>query len=120
MTMRYVPALPILAAFTVALLSLPAHSRAEEKMEGKVVRTSLTLCNPQPTGGGCEGTVILETSSGGQDQRISFKVTFDTKIRKGQDYTVLPATRGSSVVVSYITEKGEKVAKSIEVIGAAR
>ncbi len=114
------PTFALLAGFTASMVLLPAAIHAQEKIEGKVTRTNLTLCQPKPTGGGCEGTLTLETRLDGKAQQIVIKVTFDTIIKKGQDYVLLPSTRGSSVVVSYAIEKGEKVAKTIDVVGATR
>jgi hypothetical protein len=105
----------LLTAFAVMAAAATTVSIADEKIEGKVVLTNLTLCQPKPTGGGCEGTLTLETKADATAQQVAIKVTADTIIRKGQDYL---ATQGSSVVVSYVTEKGQKVAKSIDVVGA--
>ncbi len=44
----------------------------------------------------------------------------DTIIKRDQDVLFLPATQGNAVLVSYVTEKGQKVAKSINVLGPAR
>jgi len=118
--MAYVPRVLLLTTFAIGIATMPTAGHAEEKIEGKVARTNLTLCQPRPTGGGCEGTFVLETRADGRDQQVTIRVTFDTIIRKGQEYLLLPATRGNSVVVGYITEKGQKVAKSIDVIGAAQ
>lgn len=110
----------LMTAFAVMIAVAPTASFADEKVEGKVVRTNLTLCQPRPTGGGCEGTLTLEPKAGGTAQEMAIKVTADTLIKKGGDFVFLPSTQGSSVVVSYVTQKGEKVAKSIDVLGAAR
>lgn len=118
--MTSLPTVALLAGLAMGLGFQPAATHAQEKVEGKVTRTNLTLCQPKPTGGGCEGTLTLEARSDGKEQQVVIKVTFDTIIRKGQDYVLLPATRGSSVVVSYVTEKGERVAKTIDVVGATR
>src|SRR5712692_7650329 len=110
----------LLTALAVMTAAAPAVSVAEEKVEGKVVHTNLTLCHPRPTGGGCEGTLTLETKAGGTAQQVVIKVIADTIIKKGQDHLLLPQTQDSSVVVIYVTEKGQKVAKSIDVVGTAR
>ena len=104
---------------TIAALA-PTASIADEKLEGKVVGTNLTFCQPRPNGGGCAGTLTLETKADGTAQKVAIKVVADTIIRKGNDYLLLPATQGNSVVVSFVTGKGEKVAKSVDVISAAR
>ena len=110
----------LLTAFAVTVAVAPTVSLADEKVEGKVVSTNLTLCHPRPTGGGCEGTLTLETKANATTQQVGIQVSADTIIRKGRDYLLLPATQGSSVVVSYVTEKGQKVANAIDVIDAAR
>lgn len=109
-----------MTAFATIVAVVPTVSVADEKLEGRVVRTNLTMCQPRPTGGGCEGTLTLAPKAGGNEQQVEIKVIADTIIRKGQDYLFLPATQGSSVVVTYAMEKGAKVAKSIDVVGAPR
>lgn len=99
---------------------LPTVSFAEERVEGRVVHAELTLCHPRPTGGGCEGSMTLETKADGLAQQAAIKVTADTIIKNGADYIVLPATQGNSVVVNYVRDKGQLVAKSIEVVSTAR
>lgn len=74
----------LMAAFAVILAGAPAASLAADKIEGRVVRTNLTLCQPRPTGGGCEGTLTLETMAGGSAQQVAIKVIADTIIRKGR------------------------------------
>lgn len=110
--------------YLVALLAMtaaaPAASAADEKVEGNVVQATLTLCHPRPTGGGCEGTLTLETKAGGAAQQMAIKVVEDTIIKKGPDYLVLPQTQGNSVVITYVAQKGQKVAKSIDVVGSAQ
>src|SRR5712692_5158946 len=117
MIMVHVRKVVLLTAFAVMLGVAPTISVADEKLEGKVVHTNLTLCHPRPTGGGCEGTLTLETKAGGTAQQVVIKVIADTIIKKGQDHLLLPQTQDSSVVVIYVTEKGQKVAKSIDVVG---
>lgn len=112
--------LGLIAAFAVMVGLGPNVAFAQEKVEGKVVQTNLTACAPRPTGGGCEGTLTLEPKTGGSAQAMAIKVTADTLIRKGEAFVFLPSTQGSSVVVNYVTQKGEKVAKSIDVLGAAQ
>ena len=102
-----------LVALALTLATLPVLSLAEEKIEGKVVRTTLTACEAKP--GGCEGTLALETTIQGKPSQVIFKVVKGTFIKKGGDYIFLPATQGSTVVITYVTEKGEKVARLIEV-----
>lgn len=107
----------ILLIASLFLAAAPAASAADEKLEGKVVQTNLTLCHPRPTGGGCEGTLTLETRMGGSTQQVPIKVIADTIIKKGQNFLFLPQTENNSVVMTFVTEKGQKVAKTIDVVG---
>lgn len=118
--MSYVKKAVLMTALAVMLGMVPMLSFADEKLEGKVVRAELTLCHPRPTGGGCEGILTLETKAAGSAQQVAIKVIADTIIRKGPDYLLLPATQGSLAVVTYITEKEQKIARSIDVVSAAR
>jgi hypothetical protein len=110
----------LVSAFAAVTAVAPTASFAVDTVQGRVVRTELTLCQPRPTGGGCEGTLTLEANTGGTAQEVAIRVQTDTIIRKGRDHLFLPATQGSSVVVSYVTERGQKVARSIDVVDAAR
>lgn len=109
-----------LIAFAVMAGFAATVAVADEKLEGKVVATNLTLCSPRPTGGGCAGTLTLETKTSGATQSIVINVIQDTIIRKGSNYLFLPATQGNTVVVTYVTDKGQKVAKAIDVVGATQ
>lgn len=108
--------LMIVAVIGTAVGMAPLAGMAQEKIEGKVVRTKLTACQPRPNGGGCAGTLTLETNAGGKAEQMPIKVTMDTIIKKGKDFIFLPATQGSTVAVDYKTEKGEKAATLIEVV----
>lgn len=107
-------------AMVMALAMIPLASVAQEKIEGKVLRTNLTACNPKPTGGGCEGSLTVEIKADGETQQVPIKVVAATLIRKGKDYLFLPATQGNSVVVSYVTEQGQKMATSIDIVETKR
>ncbi len=103
--------------FTVALTGLlfalasPLVEAAEERIEGTVVTTTLTACDFKP--GTCEGSLVLDTK--GKDGQVTVKVPKGTQIKKGADHLFLPGVRGQPVVISVVTEKGERVARSIEV-----
>lgn len=106
----------MVAAIGAAIGIGPLAGMAHEKIEGKVVRTKLTACQPRPNGGGCAGTLTLETNVGGKAEQMPIKVSMDTIIRKGKDFIFLPATQGSTVAVDYKIDKGEKAATLIEVV----
>jgi len=104
--------LALAAAFVLGLAAGTAY--AQEKLEGKVVSTKLTACDFKP--GGCEGSMVLEVEAGGKTEQATIKVQRGVLIKHGSENLFLPALRGSVVSVSYVTEKGEKVAKSIDVV----
>jgi hypothetical protein len=97
-----------------ALLATAAFTAlAQERLEGKVTGTRVTLCQFKP--GGCEGTLTLERASGGKNEEITVKVPLGTMITKGKEVVYLPVLRGKSVAVTYVMEKGERTARAIEV-----
>lgn len=102
----------IAAVFAAVVLQFTA-GWAQERLEGKVTGTNLTVCQFKP--GGCEGTLTLETSAGGKTQEITIKVPLGTMIKRGNEVVYLPALRGKVVAVTHVTERGEKIARSIEV-----
>lgn len=87
---------------------------AQDKMQGVVTSTKLTMCKFEP--GGCAGSLQLETRQHGRVEQLSVEVPLGTQIRKDQATTYLPALRGKMVSISYKEEKGEKIATSIDVI----
>ena len=113
---RFVLSLPIALMLSFALL--PSVGFAQEKAEGTVVSTKLTACQFKP--GGCEGYLTLETKGAAETEQVTIKVVLGTPIKKGDEYAYLPALRGKLVAVSYVTDKGEKLAKSIEVLDEKR
>ena len=112
---RFASRLPI--AFLLAIALFPSVGFSQEKAEGTVVSTKLTACQFKP--GGCEGYLTLE-GKGAAKTELTIKVVFGTVIKKGNEYAYLPALRGKLVTVSYVTDKGEKLAKLIEVVEAKR
>ncbi len=103
------------AAIGLGLAAGTAHT--QEKIEGKVASTKLTACDFKP--GGCEGSMVLELEGGGKTEQATIKVQRGVLIKHGSENLYLPALRGSVVSVSYVTEKGEKVAKAIDVVKKA-
>lgn len=63
--------------------------QAQERLEGKVTGTRLTLWQFKP--GGCEGTLTLERASGGKNEEITVKVPLGTTITRGTEVVYLPA-----------------------------
>lgn len=100
-------------AWMLVLVAGTLPVSAEEKIEGSVVSTTLTSCEFKP--GTCEGSLVLDTQEGGKPTQITINVPKGTAIKKGGDHLFLPGVKGQPVVISYVTEKGERVAKSIEV-----
>jgi hypothetical protein len=94
--------------FAVASPSLEA---AEERIEGTVVSTVMTACGMKP--GTCEGSLVLDTK--GKDGQVTVKVPNGTQIKKGDGHLFLPGLKGSQVRIAYVSDKGERVAKSIDV-----
>ncbi len=47
---------------------------------------------------------------------MSIRVIGDTGMTKGSEKALLPSLRGNVVSVNYVEEKGENLAKSIEVV----
>lgn len=109
-TVAFIGALAVLL-FALASLAVPA---AEERIEGTVISTKLTACDFKP--GTCEGSLVLDTKS--KDGQVTVKVPKGTQIKKGDGHLFLPGLRGSQVAIGYVNDKGERVAKSIEVKSA--
>ena len=101
----------LLVAFV--LLGVPSGAAAQDRIEGTVASTTLTKCDMKP--GTCEGSLVLDTREGGKPTQVTIKVPKGTTIKKGPDHLFLPGVKGQPVVVSVVTEKGERVVKSIEV-----
>ncbi|MEW5862762.1 MAG: hypothetical protein AB1773_04105 [Pseudomonadota bacterium] len=98
------------ATLAGALYALSGATVAEEKIEGKVLSTKLTACTFKP--GGCEGTMVLETA---KRERVAIKVPLGTMIQKGSETVFLPALRDRIVTVTHVNEKGERIARTIDV-----
>lgn len=95
------------------LLSQPVAGLAQEKIEGTVASTTLTACAFKP--GTCEGSLVLETKAAGKPAQVSIKVPKGTQIKQGNEYLFLPGLKGRQVAITYVAEKGEKIARSIDV-----
>jgi len=84
--------------------------QAQQQIEGTVVSTKLTACDMKP--GTCEGSMVLDTKDAAQ---ITINVPKGTQIKQGDGHLFLPGIKGRVVAVTYVEDKGGKVAKSIEV-----
>ncbi len=104
---------PLIAVVLAVLLSAAVSvSFAQQQIEGTVVNTKLTTCAMKP--GTCEGTMVLDTK-GATPGQVTIKIQKGTVIKHGDGYLFLPGTKGRVVAVTYVEDKGEKVAKSVEV-----
>jgi len=97
----------------LALLVVAPSAVAQDRVEGTVASATLTKCDMKP--GTCEGSLVLDTRAGGKRAQVTIKVPKGTTIKKGPDHLFLPGVKGQPVAISYVTEKGERVARSIEV-----
>lgn len=109
------PRIALYVGFLALALQAPA-AFAQDKIEGKVVGTRLTQCNPDAKIGGCAGTLTLERKAEGKTEEIKIEVPLGTPITRGGETVLLPALRGKIVVVTHVTEKNERVAKAIEAV----
>ena len=116
--MHKTPSLILQLGLVIALLASASVGFGQERVEGVVVSTKLTKCSFKP--GGCEGNLVLETQQGDTKEQLTIQVPLGTQIKKGTEDILLPALRGNLVAVTQVSEKGEKVAKLIEVIKPAK
>ena len=61
--------------------------------------------------------MVLDTK-GATPGQVTIKVPKGTQIKQGDGHLFLPGTKGRVVAVTYVEDKGEKVAKSVEVKSA--
>lgn len=87
---------------------------AEERLEGRVIKTHLTACSPVPEKvGTCEGTLELEHQVGGRPERATVQITRDTVLKKGEQKAFLFQLEGSPAAVAYVKDGDQKVATSV-------
>ena len=103
------------ACAVVTLFAAVSVVSAQQQIEGTVLSTKLTACDMKP--GTCEGTMVLDTK-GATPGQVTIKVPKGTQIKQGDGHLFLPGTKGRVVAVTYVEDKGEKVAKSVEVKSA--
>lgn len=105
----------VLLCLGALILSRAPAAIAQEKIEGKVISTKLTVCDMNVKVGGCAGTLTLERKADGRTEELKVNVPLGTPITRGSETMYLPALRGKTVVVTQVMEKSERVAKAIEV-----
>ena len=101
--------------FSILLLvAFSPFGFAQEKIEGTVIKTNLISCSLVPGKvGTCEGTFVLESKGNEKARQTTIKVTRDTTLKTGDEKLFLFQLQGGLVTVSFVTEKGEKVAQSV-------
>lgn len=112
--MRNRAASMIIVACAGVVMASPSIALAAEKIEGTVVGTKLTACDFANKR--CEGYLTLDSKTSGKAESMSIRVVAGTAMTKGSEKVLLPALRGNVVSVSYVKEKGENLAQSIEVV----
>ncbi|MEW6688490.1 MAG: hypothetical protein AB1452_05280 [Pseudomonadota bacterium] len=107
--------------FLLALLAaLPGRADAageERRIDGRVLRVTVTLCQLKPKG--CAGYFILETRKAARREQVTVQVRLGVPIRHGENYVLLGTLTGSVVSVVHVIEKGALVARSIKVADIA-
>lgn len=101
-----------LAIATALALTLFQHVSAQDRLEGKVLSTTLTHCDFKP--GGCAGHLVLEATLAGKPTQITVQVPLGTMIKRGGETAYLPTLNGSAVIIVLNPSKTERIAKSIE------
>jgi hypothetical protein len=96
-----------------AALADVAQAGAEQRIQGTVLQTRVTLCQFKPRG--CAGFMVMELAREGRREQVTVQVRLGVPIRHEEDYVLLATLRGSVVSVVHVIEKGAIVAKSIEV-----
>ena len=105
----------IVAAAVFGVFTAVAVAQAQQRIEGTVVSTKMTACDMKP--GGCEGTMTVDTK-GATSGPVTIKIQKGTVLKHGDGHLFLPGTMGRTVAVTYVEDKGEKIAKSVEVKAA--
>ena len=104
----------LVVGFAVAPNGLAQPSADEQKFEGRVLRTRVTLCEHRARG--CAGYMILDAEQRGGHEQVLVQVRLGVPIRHGDDYVYLASLGGKRVSVKYVTDKGGVVAREIEVL----
>lgn len=96
----------------LAVLAAVSGAQAQQRIEGTVVSTKMTACDMKP--GGCEGMMVVDTK-GATSGPVTIKVQKGTVLKHGDGHLFLPGIQGRVVTVTYVEDKGEKIAKSVDV-----
>lgn len=105
-------------AFTLMVSTYAVVGFAEEKIEGVVTSTKMTMCKFEP--GGCAGSLVLDVQREGKVLQVPVKIPLGTQIKNGSETAYLPALRGKLVSIAHKEENGEKVARSIDIVKLAK
>ena len=111
---RRMTALIVVLASLALPMAVAAQAIAEQKIEGAVLRTRVTLCQLRPRG--CAGYMILDAARRGGRERVLVQVRLGVPITRDKRDVALAVLAGSKVSVVYVAEKGGIVARSIEVL----
>ena len=99
-------------ASSLLALATVGSAYAQQQLEGTVVSTKMTACDMKP--GSCEGTMTLDIK-GTTPGPVTVKVQKGTVIKTSDGHLFLPGTKGRVVAITYVEDKGEKVARTIDV-----
>jgi len=96
-------------------LALTGRARADERIEGVVLRTKVTHCDVTKAGG-CAGTLTLARPGAGQADPLTLQVPLGTPISCAGERTYLHALQGKNVVVT-LPNASDGAVQAISVAG---
>ena len=105
--------LAAMAALAGSLALAPALL-AEERIRGVVRDTVVTHCDATRRGG-CAGTLTLERRANGRTETLAIRVPLGTPISRDGERALLHSLEGMRVIVTQVTDSGERVARAIQV-----
>lgn len=111
---RRMTALIVVLASLALPMAVAAQAISEQKIEGAVLQTRVTLCQLRPRG--CAGYMILDAARQGGRERVLVQVRLGVPITRDERDVALAVLAGSKVSVVYVAEKGGIVARSIKVL----
>jgi GTPase involved in cell partitioning and DNA repair len=101
-------------AFFMSVVLQPLSVPADERIEGIVRNTVVTHCDTTRRGG-CAGTLTLERRTGARAEMLTIRVPLGTPISRGAERALLHTLEGQKVIVTQTTERGEAIARAIQV-----